>query len=70
MDLAFLGSAFFADETNKGRLAGAAVAVLGATALDWACAQQLSGQNWEQDMGNPLAPTTIGQSSGRHSSNA
>jgi hypothetical protein len=69
MDLAFLGSAFAADDTNKARLAGATAMVLGATALDWICAQQLSAQDWTQNTGNPMAPTTIGQPSGRHSAN-
>lgn len=66
MDLAFLGSAFFADNTNKARLAGATAAVLGATALDWMCAQMLSSEDWTQEVGNPMAPTTVGQTSGRH----
>ena len=65
IDLAFLGSAFASDETNKKRLTGAAIAVLGVTALDILCAQQLSKQKWSDADKNPLAPTTVGQPSGR-----
>jgi hypothetical protein len=64
VDLAFLGAAFTADENNKRRLTGATIAVLGVAALDLLCAQQLSSQNW-RDEGNPMAPTTVGQTSGR-----
>ncbi len=43
LDLSLLGAAMVAggDEVDHGRLAGAAAAVLGVTALDVACAQQL-----------------------------
>ena len=63
MDLAFLGSAFAANDTNKVRLAGATAMVLGAAALDWLYTQQLTKQDWTQNTGNPMAPTTVGRSS-------
>lgn len=66
IDLAFLGTAFSSPETNKNRLTVATLAVLGVTALDVVCAQQLSGQDWGDDK-NPTAPTTVGQPSARHS---
>jgi hypothetical protein len=66
VDLAFLGSAFSAKGSNKKRLTGATVAILGATALDLMCAMQLNAHNWKTE-GNPMAPTTVGQSSGRQS---
>ena len=64
IDLAFLGMAFMADDSNKRRLVGSTVAVLGVTALDVLCATKLSSQNWAQGK-NPTAPTTLGQTSGR-----
>jgi hypothetical protein len=64
LDLAYLGSSFISDDGNKKRLAGATAAVLGVAALDLICAQRLSSQNWREST-NPLAPTTLGQSSGR-----
>jgi uncharacterized membrane protein len=42
VDLAGLGMAFMSPNANKGRLAAATAAVLGVTALDVICAQQLS----------------------------
>jgi hypothetical protein len=64
VDLAYLGSAFMSKESNKTRLAGATIAILGATAMDLMCAKQLSGQDWNSSS-NPKAPTTVGQSSAR-----
>jgi hypothetical protein len=65
VDLAFLGMAFAADDSNKRRLIGSTLAVLGVTAMDVLCAQKLSSQNWAAEQGNPAAPTTVGQTSGR-----
>jgi len=65
LDLVFLGASFMSDDGNKRRLAGATAAVLGVTALDLICANKLSSQNWQQVRTNPLAPTTLGQPSGR-----
>ena len=65
IDLAYLGAAFAADDTNKRRLTGATLAVLGAGALDLLCAQKLSARSWSENDGNPMAPTTVGQSSAR-----
>jgi hypothetical protein len=65
IDLAFLGAAFAGGENNKLRLTGAALAVLGVTALDVMCAQALSSQKWSEADANPGAPTTVGQSSAR-----
>lgn len=70
IDLAFLGAAFAAKETNKRRLAGAALAVLGVTLLDVICAQRLSAREWSENDGNPMAPTTVGQPSGRRAMSA
>ncbi len=69
IDLAYLGAAFMGEENNKNRLTGATLAVLGVTALDVMCAQQLSSQDWGDDK-NPTAPTTVGQPSARQSANA
>lgn len=69
IDLAFLVMAFMSNDTNKRRLVGSTVAVLGVTALDVLCAAKLSSQNWDQE-GNPGAPTTVGQTSGRLSYSA
>jgi len=65
IDLAFLGYKAADDRTNKTRLAIAAGAVLGATALDFMCAQMLSSQDWTMDKVNPKAPTNVGQPSAR-----
>ena len=65
IDLAYLGYAASEEKSNKTRLAIAAAAVLGATALDVICAQMLTSQDWTLDKINPNAPTTIGQSSAR-----
>jgi hypothetical protein len=70
IDLAFLGSAFASDETNKTRLTGATAAVLGVAALDLLCAQQLSNQNWQESDAGGITPTNVGQSSARHAANA
>lgn len=70
IDLAYLGAAAFGTGSNKKRLIGAAVAVLGVTALDLFCAQKLSSTNWSESDGNPMAPTTIGQASGRKTMDA
>src|SRR5690606_9864292 len=68
VDLAFLSSAFTSESSNKTRLAVATAAILGAGALDYYCARQLSSQDWKNAEGNPDAPTTVGQSSARVSS--
>jgi hypothetical protein len=65
LDLAYLGASFASEDSNKRRLIGATAAVLGVAALDVICAQKLSSENWRQAKGNPKAPTTIGQPSGR-----
>ena len=65
VDLAYLGAAFTGKENNKNRLLGATIAVLGVTALDVMCAQALSAEQWSDLDGNPAAPTTVGQTSGR-----
>jgi len=65
IDLAYLGYAAKDDNTNKTRLAIAAAAVLGATAMDVMCAQMLSSQDWTMDKINPKAPTNVGQPSAR-----
>lgn len=44
MDLAYLANAMMSEDTDKGKLAAAAVAVAGVTALDLFCAQQLSAR--------------------------
>jgi uncharacterized membrane protein len=45
IDLASLGRAFASPDTKKGRLAFATASVLGVTALDVICAQQISSKN-------------------------
>ena len=70
LDLAYLGAAFMSDDTNKRRLTGATLAVLGVGVLDLVCAQRLSSDQWSENDGNPLAPTTVGQSSGRRTAEA
>jgi hypothetical protein len=65
IDIAFLGAAFMADDTNKRRLTGATLAVLGVGLLDAICATKLAGREWSEQDGNPNAPTTVGQPSGR-----
>ena len=70
IDLAYLGSAFAAKETNKRRLTGATVAVLGVVILDLLCAQKLASKTWSENDGNPMAPTTVGQPSGRRAISA
>jgi len=70
LDLAYLGASFISDDTNKRRLVGSTLAVLGVAALDVYCAQKLSSENWQQATGNPKAPTTIGQPSGRRAFSA
>jgi hypothetical protein len=67
IDLVYLGAAFAGRENNKRRLTGATIAVLGVTALDIMCAAALSKQDWSDADGNPAAPTTLGQASGRQS---
>jgi hypothetical protein len=64
LDLTFLGSALASGKTEKSKVAVATLAVLGVTAIDIVCAQRLS-QTLDETAGNPEAPTTIGQSSGR-----
>jgi len=70
IDLAYLGAAFAAKETNKRRLLGATVAVLGVGILDLLCAQKLASRSWSETDGNPMAPTTVGQPSGRRAISA
>ena len=70
IDLAYLGAAYAGKETNKRRLTGATVAVLGVALLDLYCAQKLSSKSWSENDGNPMAPTTIGQPSGRRTMSA
>jgi len=65
LDLAYLGYQAADDDTNKTRLAIAAGAVIGATALDVMCAKMLSSQDWTMDKVNPKAPTNVGQPSAR-----
>jgi|1185.fasta_scaffold236243_1 hypothetical protein len=65
IDLAYLGYQASDENTNKTRLAVAAGAVLGATAMDFMCAQMLSSQDWTIDKVNPKAPTNVGQPSAR-----
>ena len=66
IDLAFLGAAFADSGTNKRRLGMAAAAVAGVTVMDVLCAQKLS-KPWTEADGNPMAPTTVGQTSARRS---
>jgi len=70
VDLAYLGAAAMRGDSNKRRLLGAAIAVLGVTAMDILCAQKLSGKQWSESDGNPNAPTNVGQSSGRRAISA
>jgi hypothetical protein len=70
VDLAYLGAAFAAKETNKRRLVGATVAVLGVGILDMLCAQRLAAKPWSESDGNPMAPTTVGQPSARRAMSA
>jgi hypothetical protein len=70
LDLAYLGASFISYDGNKRRLVGSTLAVLGVAALDAYCASKLSSQNWQNVQGNPNAPTTVGQPSGRMSVNA
>jgi hypothetical protein len=65
LDLAYLSSAFTSKDSNKRRLVGATVMILGATAMDLLCATKLSNQNWSANDTNPMAPTTVGQPSAR-----
>jgi hypothetical protein len=67
MDLAVLQQAAQDPTSNPARLGAAAVMVLGVTALDIACGTALCNQQWSEEQGNPLAPTTLGQSSARRS---
>ncbi|MFL6467396.1 MAG: hypothetical protein ACJ72Z_05515 [Pyrinomonadaceae bacterium] len=68
IDLAYLGAAFAAKDTNKKRLAGALLAVLGVGVLDVILAKKLSSQKWSENDKNPMAPTTVGQPSARAAS--
>jgi len=70
LDLAYLGASFISDDSNKRRLVGSTLAVLGVAALDAYCATKLSSENWQNAQGNPNAPTTVGQPSGRMAVNA
>jgi len=67
LDLAYVGAAFASDDSNKRRLVRTSVALLGAAAMDMICARKLSSEDWKKQSGNPKAPTTIGQTSGRRS---
>lgn len=68
VDLAFLGAAMAAKNSNKKRLIISTLAVLGVGALDLYCAQKLASRNWSEEDGNPLSPTTVGQPSARAAS--
>jgi len=70
LDLAYIGASFISDDSNKRRLVGSTLAVLGVAALDAYCAAKLSSDNWQNAQGNPNAPTTVGQPSGRMPVNA
>ena len=65
IDLAYLAAASARSDTNRRRLLGATIAVLGVTALDIYCTQKLSSKQWSERDGNPNAPTNVGQPSGR-----
>jgi hypothetical protein len=65
IDLAYLGSQAANKETDKTKLAIAAAAVMGATAMDVICAKMLTSQDWTLDKVNPKAPTNVGQPSAR-----
>jgi len=70
IDLAYLGAAFAGKDTNKKRLAGTLLAILGVGVLDVLLAKKLSSQKWSENDGNPMAPTTVGQPSARAQANA
>lgn len=65
LDLAFLGASLTSTDSNRRRLIGATAAVLGVAALDLWCAKRLETAEWSEQQGNPKAPTTVGQPSGR-----
>jgi uncharacterized membrane protein len=60
LDLALLGAALAASDTEKQRVAGAAAAVLGVTALDIWCAEQLSEAAAAEVREEGLPPHTLG----------
>lgn len=66
IDLAFLGTAMADKDADRSRLGMATAAVAGVTVLDVLCAQKLS-KPWTEADRNPLAPTTVGQTSARQS---
>ncbi|MBV9241254.1 MAG: hypothetical protein JO314_04525 [Acidobacteria bacterium] len=70
VDLAFLGVSFASKGSNRKRLLGATIAVLGVAALDLICARRLSKENWRKAQGNPKAPSTVGQPHGRRAFSA
>ena len=55
VDLSLLGSAFNRDSADRGRLAAATAAVVGVTALDVICAQQLSSAGRERPLASPAS---------------
>ena len=63
IDLACLGAAFTSTRANRGRLATAAAAVAGATAVDFLCAQQLTRGVTSRQGSTPVVVTlTINRS--------
>jgi hypothetical protein len=68
IDLAFIGAAMAAKNSNKKRLIFSTLAILGVGALDLFCAKKLAARTWSENDGNPNAPTTVGQSSARTAS--
>jgi hypothetical protein len=68
MDLALLGAALMSKNNDRRKVLIATLAVAGVTAADVICAQMLS-QKLDETARHAGAPTTIGQSSGRHAEN-
>jgi uncharacterized membrane protein len=62
LDLAALASSFTSSDSNKGRVAFAALNVLAVTALDLACAQQLSANREDAKEGRSLKGVIIDRS--------
>jgi uncharacterized membrane protein len=61
LDLASLGSALSSDDSNRTRVGLATAAVLGVTALDVLCGQQLSRDSGDQTRVKPAAKNSGGQ---------
>lgn len=62
MDLALLGAAFLSPDSKKGRVAAATAAVLGVTALDFMCSQNLSQSIAPEGKNEIERSITIGKS--------